>query len=399
MFDDLKQDQNQVGTSPVSPNSTGQSVAPTKSAIDDMFSSTDPAPVSDTLDKPSAIQSGLVKPVGQTKAPEAVARPSTPVNMPSQPSGPMPPADMSVASSGGGLKKIFIILIAIIMVATVSFAIYYFFFRDSGGDKVVMENKNSTVVNENTNETPTPTDDDLDDDSDGLSNAEERRLGTDPLETDTDNDGLFDREEVKSFKTDPTKADTDGDGLSDYSEIKVWFTNPFETDSDGDGYSDGEEVINGYDPLGTGSLDNVSGDVEYITYVEQEFGYSIAQPDNWVDIYDKKEEPVFYTSVDFLPNVGSAEYISVRVIKVDYGSQEEFKNILPTEFTWEDYTLNGKPAYRSRNKGRVMAYLPPENEMSEGRVYTLAYEGREFSGGVYLGIFQYMLDNFYFPNN
>ncbi len=37
-------------------------------------------------------------------------------------------------------------------------------------------------------------------------------------ETDTDADGLYDREE-KLMKTDPAKADTDGDGFNDYEEI------------------------------------------------------------------------------------------------------------------------------------------------------------------------------------
>ncbi len=70
-----------------------------------------------------------------------------------------------------------------------------------------------------------------DSDQDGLSDEEEKALGTDINSIDSDNDGLFDREEVKVYKTDPMNPDTDGDG-----------------------YLDGEEVKQGYNPKGTGTL-------------------------------------------------------------------------------------------------------------------------------------------------
>jgi hypothetical protein len=63
---------------------------------------------------------------------------------------------------------------------------------------------------------------------------------------DTDRDGLTDTEE-KELGTDPDKADTDGDGLSDRTE-KSLGTNPLRADTDGDGYSDGEEVEIKRDP-------------------------------------------------------------------------------------------------------------------------------------------------------
>ena len=54
---------------------------------------------------------------------------------------------------------------------------------------------------------------DLDDeDNDGLTNAEEKELGTDLDSDDTDSDGLTDYEETK-LGTDPLKEDTDGDGI------------------------------------------------------------------------------------------------------------------------------------------------------------------------------------------
>ncbi len=50
-----------------------------------------------------------------------------------------------------------------------------------------------------------------------------------------------------------TALDTDNDGLGDAAE-QLYGTDPNKPDTDGDGYLDGEEVTNGYNPLGEGAL-------------------------------------------------------------------------------------------------------------------------------------------------
>jgi outer membrane protein OmpA-like peptidoglycan-associated protein len=82
----------------------------------------------------------------------------------------------------------------------------------------------------------------LDSDHDGLSNAQEKKIGTDPHNPDTDGDGLNDGEEVNKYHTNPTNPDTDGDGLNDGDEVHSYNTNPKKSDTDGDGLSDGAEV-------------------------------------------------------------------------------------------------------------------------------------------------------------
>lgn len=57
-------------------------------------------------------------------------------------------------------------------------------------------------------------------DYDGLGDAEEAALGTDPRDADTDKDGVLDGDEVRQYKTDPKNPDTDGDGISDGDEIR-----------------------------------------------------------------------------------------------------------------------------------------------------------------------------------
>ena len=54
----------------------------------------------------------------------------------------------------------------------------------------------------------------LDTDGDGLTDEEEKKLGTNPNNSDTDGDGIPDGEE-KRLGTDPNNSDTDGDGIPD----------------------------------------------------------------------------------------------------------------------------------------------------------------------------------------
>ena len=99
-----------------------------------------------------------------------------------------------------------------------------------------------------------------DTDGDGLTDYEEvYSIGTNPLKSDTDengindadddpdNDGLTNREEL-DIGTSPFSADTDEDGLSDYDEVNKFNTDPLNTDSDNDTLSDGDEIAIGLDP-------------------------------------------------------------------------------------------------------------------------------------------------------
>lgn len=101
--------------------------------------------------------------------------------------------------------------------------------------------------------TPDPVlhDADLDPDADGLTNREERDLGTDPCNSDTDQGGLDDLAELQlaggSDPLEPTddaavlsdETDSDGDGLTDSKEILTARTDPSDPDTDGDGLLDG----------------------------------------------------------------------------------------------------------------------------------------------------------------
>ena len=104
---------------------------------------------------------------------------------------------------------------------------------------------------------------DKDSDGDGLTDAKEKELGTDPNKADTDGDGINDGDEVSGegnkfdgTPTDPLNPDTDGDGINDGDEVNRKDkdgnpapTDPNKADTDGDGINDGTEIENGTDPL------------------------------------------------------------------------------------------------------------------------------------------------------
>ncbi|MFO7537491.1 MAG: hypothetical protein R6X32_05470 [Chloroflexota bacterium] len=98
--------------------------------------------------------------------------------------------------------------------------------------------------------------DPTDSDGDGLTDYEEILLGTSSATTDIDGDGVFDG------------VDTDGDGISDYDEvttpyevrdafgnIRIRYSDPLEPDTNGDGLSDGAQWGPDLDSNGNGIPD------------------------------------------------------------------------------------------------------------------------------------------------
>ena len=92
-----------------------------------------------------------------------------------------------------------------------------------------------------------------DSDDDGLSDGQEVSAGLDPLVSnvglDTDSDGLLDIDEVNTYSTDPLNPDSDNDGLEDGEELVTYGTDPLDEDTDDDTFGDGEEVMHGGLPL------------------------------------------------------------------------------------------------------------------------------------------------------
>jgi len=118
------------------------------------------------------------------------------------------------------------------------------------------------------------TDPDGDDfDSDFLTNWEEVSIyQTNPLNDDTDGDGIWDDYEVfgtLGYVTNPNSSDTDGDGLPDLDEIEIYNSDPTTTDvdGDGDGLLNPIEVWLGLNPaLADTDGDGITDDLEDADY-------------------------------------------------------------------------------------------------------------------------------------
>jgi hypothetical protein len=152
-------------------------------------------------------------------------------------------------------------------------------------DNASSVNANTSVVNETSTPTSEPTQTPRPTDSDSLSYSEEKRLGTDPGDADTDGDGLQDGKEVNKWETDPTDPDTDGDGLDDTKETFM-DTSPTDADSDDDGLEDGREVELGTDPVKEDTDDDGVPDAE-----ELEIGTDPTEADTDGDGLKDGEDP------------------------------------------------------------------------------------------------------------
>lgn len=83
-------------------------------------------------------------------------------------------------------------------------------------------------------------------DQDGLTEAQEKALGTSDADIDWDDDGLTDGQELLRLGTDPLDPDSDGDGLTDYVEVtgfvdaanRHWYSDPNNPDTNNDGQID-----------------------------------------------------------------------------------------------------------------------------------------------------------------
>lgn len=99
-----------------------------------------------------------------------------------------------------------------------------------------------------------------DTDGDGLSDFQEIGLGTDPRSNDSDNDGLLDKAEIDGFtangmtwRTDPVQADTNQDGLADLIERGPTESPTVAADTDGDGTPDLFDTDNDNDGVPDGT--------------------------------------------------------------------------------------------------------------------------------------------------
>ncbi len=195
----------------------------------------------------------------------------------------------------------------------------------------------------------------IDSDKDGLTDAKEEELGTNPNNPDTDGGGASDKLEhiagldpVNDPKDDLKALDSDKDGLTDAKEEELG-TDRFIYDSDSGGISDGIEYLKKYDPLNT-SDDFWLKDSDYdglINADEEKYGTDIFDEDTdyggvidgvevkyGSDPLDPKDDKKLDSDKDGLTNVKEKE-IGTK----EFDSDTDGDN-LPDG--WVDYNKNGR---------------------------------------------------------
>ena len=236
-----------------------------------------------------------------------------------------------------------------------------------------------------------PWDNDTDDED--LSDYEEYYTGTDPRNSDTDNDGANDK-----IDPHPLKWDGDEDGLCDGLELQLG-TNPNNTDSDSDGISDGEEVIGWAfktNPLTSDSdRDFVADTAEYQNYkVAIDDRYNLDDPVNIS--FEVNCEKAMAAQIAFLITFGEAidenekvygiqdvPDLNVTIYKVDddlllfnmtTNSTRYFSQVVDIRETMENHSLDYRGEYmiKINNKSAgcileqfeidITGYLDPNDE-------------------------------------
>jgi len=187
-------------------------------------------------------------------------------------------------------------------------------------------------------------------------------------------------EQVSNFKS---GIDSDGDGLTDVEENTVFVTDSSKVDTDLDGYSDYEEVLNLYNPAGSGQLAD-SGLV--LRYNSNVYSYSVLYPKDW-----QREEKV--DSIFFSSGVGGL----IQVLVQDNNENKTLKSWYmdltgETEVIQQntEETKNGFEVIYSTDK--LTAYLVPID--GSDKIFVLTYSPENSESLEFLTVLNMMVKSF-----
>ena len=240
----------------------------------------------------------------------------------------------------------------------------------------------------------------LDSDGDGLPDIYENMIGTDLNNPDTDGDGLTDYQEVYITGTDPTKYDsvtdgvsdadadpdedgltnaqeielgtdpqnddTDGDGLKGGEEVNDYHTDPLNPDTDKDGVNDGDEIVLGLDPLKPDTDDN--GVLDCDEYFEQTVDQSRFDSDLFEDNLAVPSLLTVSAKGNVNSNIDISEYTGhlkgeerVYVGKVIEITKSEINSGNLSFTLSEDYTVKNYELAGELTNGLLICYNDGEN--------------------------------------
>ena len=177
-------------------------------------------------------------------------------------------------------------------------------------------------------------------------------------------------------------VDADSDGLTDAEET-ILGTNPLKADSDGDTYGDLSELINGYNPAGAGDL---SANFALSVYKSGSIGYSALIPTAWSIKETGQGESVIFSAPDnsFFQITGDLNSLKKDILSW-YNSQFSDEPASADKVVFK----NGWQGIYSTNKN--IFYLTDDGKND---IYSLSYVPSDSAKEPYKNIFQVLVNNF-----
>ncbi|TMN86100.1 hypothetical protein CWB72_20265, partial [Pseudoalteromonas phenolica] len=209
----------------------------------------------------------------------------------------------------------------------------------------------------------------LDLDLDTLSNLQEYQLGSFPNNTDSDNDGLQDGDEVNQYNTSPANADSDSDRMPDGWEVQYQLdptsSADANLDNDEDGFSNVIEYFNDTDPTDAASFPE--GTLELFYNFEDGL-----VPESFV--HSNQSSPWFVTEIEgqkVLTNndIGDSQRTSTKFEFVAQQGAISFDYKTDTEqgYDYLEVYLNGEQVLRTSGQQEWSSFnysvLPGANEI------------------------------------
>ncbi len=232
-----------------------------------------------------------------------------------------------------------------------------------------------------------------DTDGDGVSDLDEWTYLLDPRLADTDGDGLTDWEELNRTYSNPLDQDTDREGLADGLEFNFFGTSPVLADTDGDDLDDYEELyVRGerYDPL-VANLPQVTVNystppavymvTDVATTEERSFGTKIAESATVSTTMGQTDSMTNQRTTQNSQEIGTTVGVNLGDITnlgIPRGTLE-----ISGKLSWSQGTMNERSQSWSQEKSRTAAEAVEEYE-DYTKSQTVHTSGGRVTGGIKL---------------
>lgn len=188
-------------------------------------------------------------------------------------------------------------------------------------------------------------------------------------------------EQTAIGRTETAVIDTDNDGLSD-DEERILGTNPEASDSNSNGYADLVEINNGYDPAFSGKL---ATNPNLKKYSNSAFNYEILYPKDWQANVLNSEMTTVFTAAD-----GSIIQISVQENTDGQGILGWYGNMFPSEALTYDKLKSADSWEGIWGSDGLNFYL---TDRARENIYVVSFVSPASGRAAYLNIYKLMIDS------